>query len=595
MATQISVLPPRVRLLPVFAVAAVIAALTCFGAFVLPFFFPPTHPTYGAAYTAGFNNGVATIATTLISVLTLYLTWRFDLFPRQFTSEYEAHIPMWLLAISIALCTAFTGGLGWMLCKAELGSADIRFFLESMDDVIRYHEHIYTDFSFNYGPLLLYYPVWIHRLLQPLHFSLEGSYFVALAIAEALGQVLLYFTLESLPISKDVKLVTFLAFTVIAMCPVLGMNYTFIRFLVPFSTLLFATRTRKPLHLALVFFLGELLQLAISPEMGMAFGAGACFYGVSQWRQKEALWVLAVAAPPLAGGIFLTISGRSYLHSITKFSNGTGNLVIEPLGYILLFLLAVVWLIPQMLAARFKRDQSDATLMASLFVLSIWLLPPALGRCDLLHVFFNGAGMYLLASVAISSYPRAIRQLWFLFLSCSITWMQIVNFYVRPDFALAPKVIHSPSLRNDSIDIERLEAITGAEKVATPFLLPWRVEMQLKQSGNYAPDQESDYISHDAESETARLHRMDTYNWALIPLADALKKETLVNTSGFLGIGYSFYPERRKPYIYGLILTKDLETSWTSTAIFGQWELYRHNPSNLPLSPTALALHSQLP
>jgi hypothetical protein len=580
MASQVSVLPPRVRLLPVFAVATVIAALTGFGVFVLPFFFPPTHPTYGAAYTAGFNNRVATLATMLISLLTLYLAWRLDLFPDKFTSKGEVPIPMWFLATSIALCTTFTAGLGWMLCKAELGSADVRFFLEPMDEVIRYSRHIYTDFTFPYGPLLLYYPVWIHRLLQPLHISLEGSYFVALAIAEALGQVLLYFTLESLPISKDVKLVTFLAFTVIAMCPVLGLNYTFLRFLVPFSTLLFVTRARKPLNLAFFFFLGELLQLAISPEMGMAFGAGACFYGVSQWRRRGAPWILAVAAPPIAGGIFLTITGRSYLDSIAKFSNGSWNLVVEPLGYILLFLVAVVWLVPQMLAAKFKRDQGDATLMASLFVLSLVLLPPALGRCDLLHVFFNGAGMYLLASVAICSYPRTIRELWFLFLISAVTWMQIVNFFVRPDLALAPKVINSASLRNDSIDIEGLEAVTGAEKVATPFLTPWRVEMQLKQGGHYVPDEDSFPVSPDADSETSRLHRMDTCNWALIPLGGTLMMETPVNSSGFLGFGYSFYPERRKGFVYGAIISKDLETNWTPTATFGQWELYRHNPSN---------------
>jgi hypothetical protein len=569
-----------VRLLPVFAVATVIV-LTSFGVFVLPFFFPPTHPAYSASYTAGFNNKVAVIATILISFLTFYLARRLDLFPEWFRSDDEAPIPMGLLATSIALCTTFTARLGWMLCKAQLASDDIHFFLESMDEVIRYNRHIYTDFTFNYGPLLLYYPVWIHRLLQPLHISLEGSYFVALAIAVALGQVLLYLTLESLPISKDVKRVTFLAFTVIAMCPVLGLNYTFLRFLVPFSTLLFVTRTQKPLKLALFFFLGELIQLAVSPEMGLAFGAGACFYGVSQWRQKGAPWMLAVAAPPLAGGIFLTITGRSYLDSITKFSNGTGNLIVEPLGYILLFLVAVVWLIPQMLAARFKRDQPDATLMASLFVLSIGLLPPALGRCDLLHVFFNGAGIYLLASVAVCSYPKTIRELWFLFLVSSVTWMQMVNFWVRPDLALAPKVIYSPSLRSDSINIEKLEAVIGAEKVATPFFMPWRVEMQLKQSGHYVPDQESDFISPDAVRETSRLHRMNTYNWALIPLKGTLKTETPINTLGFLGGGYSFYPERRKPYVSGAILTKDLETNWTPTATFGQWELYRHNPSNL--------------
>ena len=166
----------------------------------------------------------------------------------------------------MAVSAAFTAALAYLLCRVNMASVDNRYFLEYMDDVSRYHQHIYVDFSFIYGPLLLYFPLFMHWLLRPFHIGIEGSYYVALVVANVLGLVLLWLTLEALPISRKVKSITLCLFTIMTMCPVMGINYTLIRFLTPFSTLLFASRIKQPWAIAFAFFLGEFSSLVSHPS-----------------------------------------------------------------------------------------------------------------------------------------------------------------------------------------------------------------------------------------------------------------------------------------------------------------------------------------
>jgi hypothetical protein len=356
----------------------------------------------------------------------------------------------------------------------------------------------------------------------------------------------------------------------------LGLNYSLIRSLLPFSTLLFMARVKKPFTVAALFFCGEILQLAVSPELGMAFFAGACLYGLCFALKDGSAWIPAVVSPLIGAAVFLAITGKAYLNSLSSFSHGCLNLVIEPLGYILLFLFATVWLVPRMLAEKFRQLKPEAVLMASLFIVSLVLLPPALGRCDLLHVFYAGVGMYLLASVAISSYSKRARNIWFFCLGCTIMWTQFVNFLLRPDLRNAPSTIRAQLHSSDSIDIAKLETFLNGQKVSVPFVVPFRIENHLKASGHFLPDRECfDLGVWDAKSETARAARMDQSQWALIPSDDPTLKETPQSTSGFLGFGYNFYPIRRQPYVYGQIILDDLAAHWRPIATFGEWKLYR--------------------
>jgi hypothetical protein len=559
------------------ALALTIGALTAVGVFLLPFLFPPSHPSLSAAYTAGFSNRVAALAAAFVGLLSFALAWKFQLYPRRTEDPDRESTPLWLVLTCAAASAAFTAAVAYLLCRAELASVDNRYFLEYMDDVSRYHQRIYTDFSFAYGPLLLYFPLWMHSLLRPLHIGMEGSYYITLTIADVLGLVIAWFTLEALPLSRKVKSITLCMFAIMSMCPVMGLNYTLVRFLAPFSTLLFASRIKNPLLLALAFSFGEALQLGISPELGFAFAAGACFYAICMTAKHGRAWISAIVAPLLGAGVFLWVAGPHYLDSIRYYSHGDLSLIVEPLGYVILFLVATAWLVPQMLAGAFREHRPEAVLLASLSVVCLGLLPPAFGRCDPLHVFFNGAGMFALASVAISGYSRDARRLWFLCFACSLMWMQFVNFMLRPDVREAVG-LRRVVFQHNWIDISQLESIVGGAKISVPFWVPLGVENELKQSGHFLPDRESfNLLVTNPDAEKARAARMDRTQWALIPAKDFLYWETPSSTSRMLGIGYKFYPKRRQPYLYGAILIRELETHWTRVATVGDWIIYRQN------------------
>lgn len=447
-----------------------------------------------------------------------------------------------------------------------------------MDDVARYHQRLYGDFSFVYGPLPLYFPLFVYWLLRPVHIGIEGSYYVALTATHVFGLVIAWLTLEVLPLGRKTKSITLCMLAILSMCPVMGLNYTLIRFLAPFSTLLFASRIKNPSLVALAFFLGEALQLGISSEVGFAFAAGACFYANCMIAKHGPAWIPALVAPLLAGVAFLFLAGPHYLESMRKYSHGDYNLIVEPLGYIILFLIATLWLVPRMLAGAFRQRRPEAVLLASLFVVSLGFVPPAFGLCDPLHVFFNGAGIFVLASVAIGGYSRRIRQLWFFCFACSLMWMQFVNFMLRPDVKQAVGFAPGASEQKNWIDVAKLESIVGDAKISVPFWVPLGVENELKRSGHFLPDRESfNLLVTNPDAEKARMARMDRAQWALIPAKDFLIKETVSNTSRILGIGYNFYPIRRQPYVYGAILLNELQTHWTPVASVGDWIVYRQN------------------
>jgi hypothetical protein len=559
------------------ALALIIGALASVGVFLLPFLSPPSHPSFSASYTAGFNNRVAAVAAVVVAVLSFALAWKFRLYPSRAEDPDRGRVPKWLLISCVAASTVFTATLGYLLCRAGMALADNRFFLEYMDDVARYHQRIYIDFSFSYGPFLLYFPLFVYWMLRPFHIGIEGSYYVALTVANVLGLVILWLTLEALPLGRKVKSITLCMFVIMSMCPAMGLGYTLLRFLAPFSTLLFASRIKNRLLVALAFFIGEILQLGISSELGLAFAAGACFYATCMIAKHGPAWIPALFAPLVGAGVFLPIAGPHYLDSMRKLSRGDFNLVVEPLGYIIIFLIPTVWLVPRMLAGAFRRRPPEAVLLASLFVVCLGLVPPAFGLCDPLHLFFNGAGMFVLASVAISAYSIPVRRVWFFCFACSLMWMQFVNFMLRSDVKQAVGFDRAAPTQN-WIDISRLESIIGDGKISVPFSIPFGVENQLKQSGHYIPDRECFiFLVGDADAETARTARMDRGPWALIPKGDPRYAETPSNTSGSLGIGYKFYPRRRVPYVYGAILFKELETHWTRVAAVGDWIVYRQN------------------
>ena len=129
----------------------------------------------------------------------------------------------------------------------------------------------------------------------------------------------------------------------------------------------------------------------------------------------------------LGAAVFLLLAGRSYLYMLHSFAKGALSLPVAPYPHLLIFLFAVVWLVPFAIGESLGSNEPISVRMAACYALGIGLLPAALGRSDPLHVFFNGAGLLVLSLAAIRSYPRSLRTAWLAALVLFIGWQQWVN------------------------------------------------------------------------------------------------------------------------------------------------------------------------
>ncbi|MGI8772856.1 MAG: hypothetical protein ACR2JE_15650 [Acidobacteriaceae bacterium] len=591
-----------------------VAIATCFCVFWLPFLFPPPYfAGVSAANVAGFNNKIAAVSAAAIAVMVGLAAWRMRWSPCGVAERTEAGerepVPLdrWLVfgvTLLGGALIAFYARLAFIAHVPYPG--DAAYFIGQMNAVADYHRKLYTEVEFPYGPLLLYIPIWLRAILSPLHVTLAGAYFSVLVMEQMAGVWLLAYTLGNLPIARKLKLVIFLVCTLQMVQLALGLNYTLFRFVMPFATFLFAVKRRRPGTVAALLAAGEALNLAISPEMGFAFGAGAVAYGVCRLVTEGRVWLTAVVAPLIGAAAFLLIVGTGYLRMLALFSQGAYNLIVEPLPYVLLFLIALVWLVPLMLAQFFRQHRPEAPVLAALFVISVALLPVAFGRADPGHVFFNGLGIYLLSMVAISSYRHAQQIAWTVAVAGVLVWtafLGVMWFQYQARMVLHYDVLHygsremkdmavrftreiSPTAAarymsatfddDQPIDMGKLHAIVGDAPVATPSGVTLVVEEQLKRSGQYRPSFYWYYVGVlDSSGETRRIHEFNQSRWALIPTG---AREKLDETPAALGqmTGIRLpYRSKRPPYVAGERFYENLQANWQAVGQVDGYTVYR--------------------
>ena len=126
-------------------------------------------------------------------------------------------------------------------------------------------------------------------------------------------------------------------------------------------------------------------------------------------------------------------------------------------------------------------------------------------------------------------------------------------------------------------DLKQLQSVTGVSKIATPDLLPVKVEKSLKQSGQYTP---SFYCFHiavlDSISEGRKIEEVNRLHWALIPKGVFRTTETPENTAAYLGFALPYHVKRR-PYVAGLCFDENLRANWRPVAALGEYQIYRRN------------------
>ena len=331
-----------------------VALVTIVGTFLLPMAFPPAAFLRSSSYVTGFNNRVAAVAVMAISLaVTAYLYWK----RRGVGVRVEAAgdtMPLRWLVIASVVAVLFTAGLGAVVVRANAYFSDMSYWHVQTAHALHYQAKLYQDVEFAYGPILFYWPLWVERWLGHFGVNQDAAYLAALAVVQVAGLAVLFYVLQQLPASRRVRGIGFAALTFGTLTPLLGMNYSMLRFAAPYAAILWIAKRSGLAVQAASVAVAEVVMLGISPEIGISFAGGVIAYALYRGVVEARRWLLLVPVPLLAFGLFAVVVDKGYFYTMSKFSEGMLNEIIQPSPQVYAFLLFAVVLAP--LTSRHSPD-----------------------------------------------------------------------------------------------------------------------------------------------------------------------------------------------------------------------------------------------
>jgi hypothetical protein len=587
----------------VWGVRFAILFATCLGVFILPFLLPaPYFQGVSASNLAGFNNEIAALAAASLGTLVflIALKWpqilgenslgpvaaggvQLDEQRRISRRLVGAVVLLWGGAVLLFGLTII-----WLGVRYEY---DWGYFLDRISVHAEFGRKLYSEMEFAYGPLLLDFAVIMRAILSPFQVSAVNAYLATFVLEVMAGLLLVVYLIDHLPMSKRWRTLIFLLAATGMMVTNMGPNFTFVRFAPQLVFLVLAWKCKRAWQAALWIFLGQAVCLGLSPEIGFAFLVGSFSFALYSCFTRGRSWAWAVAAPVVSAMIFLLIEGWPYLHRVAISAHGVYSFPVEPLPFILVFLFALVWLVPLSLADFFRQRRAEAPMLATLYIMSLALLPAAFGRADPAHVYWNGFSVLLLSAVAISYRPRWQQITWGTCLAIVILWMcninREVNWFemkpvVRAEAALFREVIkgrHPTRMPQDDsgFDLQSLQAIVGHDRVATPVEIPLQVEKALRGSGQYTPSFYNFYFNlFDVAAEDRQIQEFNESKWALFPAGKKYGNvEQPEELGGALGLQLP-YRSRRPVFVIGPRFAQNLTENWKVRGVVGNYLVYGH-------------------
>ena len=583
-------------------------AATSLVVFVLPLLLPG-RPVQGisASYLAGFNNSIAILGASGLSVAVLLLTLRFSHSRIADRTLTEGRLAWSFVASVLAVSSVLLGLAGALVTAAhERYLGDAGYIIEQAATWSETGRHLYSGIEFAYGPLLLLPEVWLSRLG---HLDMTPAYYAVLVFESVLGLLMLVFVLNELPIRPRLRQAALVLLALGAITPHLGLNYTYFRFCSPLALFLFGAKYGKsPLRTAVLLSVGVLLECAISPELAFALAIGILAYaGLRTWQSGPA-WLLTGAVPLAVLAALLLTVGHDYLRMVATFSQGVYNLPIGPYPHILILLFALVWFVPVYLGRFVLFTAPGGAAMAGLYAVALATVPAALRRCDPLHVLFDGVGLFVLAFAAASHTAYRARVAWIVCFALFVVWEHRVNerlFSWRTAYTvqrivlphtpapLRPAVIALTAIQNRSVvsvlrqppepdqivDYPTLYRLVGNAPVAIPFEVPPVMEAELKATHHYQPLFQAfavDMMDNTAERNT--VEELAKFRWLLLPTERRLRdsQQTPANIGPIQGVRMYFRQRNAPVFVPGAIFEAGIDRDWTPIATLGRYTLYSH-------------------
>ena len=442
-----------------------LALVTYYTLFRLPFRFPPGQRLMSASYAFGFNNGIAILGSAVLLALValLYLLggrFRTEL-PITFSAIQKAN--GWTTTkLAFAIGCFVYAGLTFALYRYYTQSApslmwEPRHFLHRTWLMDIYGLRAYQDFSAEYGPILTYTPLWIYWLIKPLGASYEAAYFLCHLLLNIAGLWCAYYFLMRSVMPACGRTIAFIIIAVAGFAPYMGLNGVLVRYLFPFAGLLLGHRvverilqwrSRLQSQLAMIFLVLALVSanVLLSPEVGIAFVFAWLCYAALMVRRDYRVLGASLIAYLVTALLGFGLLPHSYYGSVIRFSEGANNLPLLPAGHLVFYLITMFLVVPPLLAAGMAKsketDAAGAAICSALGALCLVMAPGALGRCDPPHVLFYGMGASMLLMIRLASVNwRGFLVYVFGYAAVFIVLLELINF--RVFYGLSPKELVS--------------------------------------------------------------------------------------------------------------------------------------------------------
>jgi hypothetical protein len=183
-------------------------------------------------------------------------------------------------------------------------------------------------------------------------------------------------------------------------------QYTPVRYLLPLASLLAVHRSVSWHAFGMAMAAAILLPLAalvFSPDAGIFTTMALPAYFAALVRTPLRKYSLGAVGCGGSAALGLTVFGRAYLDSIRQYSNSVSAFPVFPTLTVLAFLGAAVIIVPAFARLGLRQPTPAGSLALGMAIALGLEIPPALGRCDLMHVSWNGAGVLLISLAALTT------------------------------------------------------------------------------------------------------------------------------------------------------------------------------------------------
>jgi len=393
--------------------------MSVLGVWVLPWFVAVRNlPIFSDSQALGFNNNAAQAALVLGSIALAAIAYFSGTRHRTFEGratpvvtlsacdpEDRVSIPL-IIGVSCAVA-AMVAGMALLYRDSPFG--DAAYFVDKVLQLVGGHRPFF-DFEFTYGPLLLFPTYWLWIVLRPLGLDVFRSYYLVFAASDVLGLVMAAYLLNRLTMPRIWRntclallggfMLTFIG---------LGLNYTPVRFLVPFVMLLMVLGVSDRGWPSLVAgpFAAIALAFAVSPEMGVVTGASlAAAFALISFSGRATNWIgaaVSVAAAAAGLGVYRFLGGSTF----DAFLSGANYFPVLPSQMSVAAILTILLAGWGVGATVDRRELHLAAPQVGWLIGSLFLVAAALGRADFVHLYWNAlAALFLVSALLWSTHHR---------------------------------------------------------------------------------------------------------------------------------------------------------------------------------------------